>query len=256
MQHAGIRDLAHHLAARAVIFGNADGLAKLWRRQAAQAGRHGRDPQRVPGARRVIVGDGGMKRQPGPPGNLVAKRDEHQRLGAAHRLGLFGQRQQRRNDGHADMAFDRIVAVMRVEIVGLGRGGIGGPGKTGLAPVEQHPRLVGRVAGTVEQAGGIAGDAACLHRAGGGGNAKRVEKHQRGIAARGVRHILGSKTEREIRHPRHHSVHCAFHLPLPVGCVRLVYGRPARPDIRPSAVRRRHRMAACPERWRHAACRE
>ena len=74
------------------------------------------------------------------------------------------------------MAFDRIVAVMRVEIVGLGRGGIGGPSKTGLAPVEKHPRPVGRVAGTVEQAGGIAGDAAGLHRAGGGGDAKRVEK--------------------------------------------------------------------------------
>ena len=29
MQHAGIRDLAHHLAAGAMIFGDADGLAKL-----------------------------------------------------------------------------------------------------------------------------------------------------------------------------------------------------------------------------------
>ena len=29
MQHAGVRDLAHHLAAGAVIFGDADGLAKL-----------------------------------------------------------------------------------------------------------------------------------------------------------------------------------------------------------------------------------
>ena len=170
-----------------------------------------------------------MKRQTGTPGNLVAKRDEHQRFGATHRLGLFGQRQQRRNDGHANMAFHRIVAVMRVEIIGLGGGGISSSGKAGLAPIEQHPRPVGRVTGAVEQAGDIAGDAACLHRTGGGGNAKCVEKHQRSIAARGVRHILRSKVEREIRHPRHHSVHCAFHLPLPVGCVRMFCGRPARP---------------------------
>ena len=75
-----------------------------------------------------------MKRQAGPPGYLVTKRDEHQRLGATYRLGLFGQRQQRRNDGHADMAFHRIVAVMRVEIVCLGRSGIRGPGQTASRP--------------------------------------------------------------------------------------------------------------------------
>ena len=80
MEHAGAGDLAHHLASRAVIFGDADGLAELRGRQPADPRCERRDAKRVPRPGCVIVADGRMKRQTGTPGNLVAKRDQRQRL--------------------------------------------------------------------------------------------------------------------------------------------------------------------------------
>ena len=121
MKHGGAGDLAHHLASWAVIFG---------------------DAKRVPRAGGVIVAGRGMKREAGTASNLVTRRDQCQRLVAANVVTLFGQRQQRQNDGNADTPLERLVAVMRVKILGLCRRRLGRAGKADLPPVKQHWRLL------------------------------------------------------------------------------------------------------------------
>ena len=83
-----------------------------------------------------------MKRKAGAAGDLVSQRHQHQGLGPVAQPTLLGKRQKRRNDGDPDMTLHRVVAVMGIQIVGLGGSGIGGPGKAGPAAVKQHPRAV------------------------------------------------------------------------------------------------------------------
>ena len=189
MKHARAGDLAHHLASRPVIFGDADGLAELRPRQPADPRCESRNAKGVPRPGSVVVADGRMKRQTGTPGDLVAKSDQRQRLVPADRIGLLGQCKQRRDNRDPDMALDRIVTVMRVQIVGLGRGGIGGPGKADTPSVEQHRRLEGRVTGGIESCCRITRKMARIHRGGGRGNPERVEAHESCSTARLSRHI-------------------------------------------------------------------
>ena len=60
MQHRGIVDLAHHLAARSVIFGDAQRLAQNRRAAATQPRAQRRNAQGVPGPGRVIIARGRM----------------------------------------------------------------------------------------------------------------------------------------------------------------------------------------------------
>ena len=130
-----------------------------------------------------------MKRKTGTPGNLVAKSDQRQRLVPADRTGLLGQCKQGRDHGDPDVALDRIVTVMRVQIVGLRCGGIGGPGKADTPSVEQHRRLEGRVTGGIEACCRITGEMARIHRGGGRGNPERVKAHESCRTARLSRQI-------------------------------------------------------------------
>ena len=135
MQHRRVGDLAHHLAARTMIFGNAESLAQLIVVQVPEPRRHGGDAEPVPGAGGVVVarrwraarcrpGQRSRSRRPGPPELPPAE------LGQA-----FGKGRERRHNDHADMALGRAVAVMTVEIVDLR-----GQRKRGAGLADAHGR--------------------------------------------------------------------------------------------------------------------
>jgi hypothetical protein len=88
----------------------------------------------------------------------------------------LSQRRQRRDDGNADMAFGGAVAVMAVEIVGLGGGGIGCAGDAHAPAVEQHARRKTVGIACMEQGCNVAANLPGLHRRCGRRYPQRIEK--------------------------------------------------------------------------------
>ena len=76
LHHGRMVDAAQHLAARAVIFGGAERVARLLRREAEPSRRDRRAAERVPGAGGVIIRRRRMERDAGAERDLVA---HHQR---------------------------------------------------------------------------------------------------------------------------------------------------------------------------------
>ncbi len=187
MQHRRRGDLAHHLAARAVILGNAERFAQLRFVKPAQACGDCRHAERIPGARGVIVAHRCMQGDAGPAGDFVADDQGRQRFRSGQVGPGLRQRGKRRHHSDTDMALGGAVAIVAVEVVDLRGNGIGRAGNTGAASVEQHAGRVLRVGGTIEQDGGIAGDAPCLHRPGGDGDTERIEQK----VSRLLQHRLG-----------------------------------------------------------------
>ena len=196
MQHRRGGDLAHHLAARAVIFGNAERLAQLPVAEPSQACRHGGHAERIPCARRMIVRHGRMQCDAGPAGDFVADGQGRQCLRSAKVGTRLGKRRQRRHHHHADMALGRAVSVMTVEIVDLRRCCIGRARDADAAAVEKHARRMLWVARAVEQGSGVTGDPARFHRAGRNRNSDRVQQQ----VARLIQHCARENRSRAPQH--------------------------------------------------------
>ena len=134
LDHGRIVDAAHHLAARAVVLGNAQRLAGRCRVEPHDARADGRDPERHPGARRVIFGGRCVQRDAGADCHLVAENQMAERLGAAQPRPVAGKGQQPGNRAAAGMALGQRVAVMRVETIDRRRIGKRRAGSTGRPP--------------------------------------------------------------------------------------------------------------------------
>ena len=138
MQHGGAVDHPHHLAARPVIFGDAEGLAQLVGAELQQPRADGGHREGVPGAGGVIVRDRAVQGDAGPRTDLIAQHQRRDRLRRVDGRGHLGEGDEGGDRHHADMALGRVVAVMAVEIVDLGRRGEGGPRRAHGPSVEHH----------------------------------------------------------------------------------------------------------------------
>src|SRR5690348_7663531 len=92
------------------------------------------------------------------------------------------------------MALGRVVAVVSVQIIDLGRGGKGGAGRAHQAPVEEHARGGRASAGSEAIEGEGAGDARGLKLARGGGNTQGVEEQK----SREMPNLRGEMAELEL----------------------------------------------------------
>jgi hypothetical protein len=132
-------DAAHHLAARAVILGGAERVARALRIEAQDARADRRAAERVPGAGGVIVARGRVQRHAGAGRDLVAHHEGRDERAPVGHLVLVGEGKERRQQRHAGMALGEPVAVMGIERVD-GRGTrIGRAGHADAAPVEHQP---------------------------------------------------------------------------------------------------------------------
>ena len=173
LDHGGMVDAAHHLAAGAVIFGDAQRVAGgvAVKPQQARAGGGGCD--RAPGAGGMVVGGGGVLGNRGAGAEFIThgERGEDVFAGETGR----GKRQQRGQQRAADMALGGVEAVMAIEAVDAHARGKGDTGGRGGAGVKEH-RLRAR-----ELAAGMGGDdVGEPGHAGRGGDADEIEQRQAG----------------------------------------------------------------------------
>jgi hypothetical protein len=138
-------DAAHHLAARAVILGDAERVPRRLAIELQQARGDASATERVPGAGGMIVGDAAVKGDAGADRDLIADDQSGQKLAAVQPIGRdepfgVGDGQQRRQDRDTGMALGQRVPVMRVE--GIDRRGAGESraGRAGATAIEDQAR--------------------------------------------------------------------------------------------------------------------
>ena len=176
MEHRGVGDLAHHLAAWAMILGDAQGLAQRILSVAAQAATKGRHAERIPGAGCVVVTDRTMQCDGRAGCNFVGDDHGNERVACGESRVMLGKGAQGRDHGTADMAFGRVQPVMGVEIVDLAGQGKGCTRQPGLPPIkEERGAILGR-GRRQEPHGVVTGNAPGVQRRGPGADTERVQQ--------------------------------------------------------------------------------
>ena len=225
MQHGWICNLAHHLAAGAVILSNAQSLAQYVLILSAQTRGHCGNAQRIPRTGRVIITDGVVQRQSRAASHLIPNDEGSQRLRPGQIRKFLRQHRQCWRGDNAYMPFDRIVPIMAIKIVSLRGGGKSSARQTGHPPVKQHACAVIRISAPIQPHGSLAGQNTRLHRRGRDADAQRVQQQQsRPFHDRG-RNVLGPQAQCEPRdlgessalaiYDVGHFVHAKITSPLP-----------------------------------------
>ncbi len=200
VEHGRRCDLAHHLAAGAVVFRDAERLAKLSGGHAPQARRHGSHAKRVPGARGVVVGGRGMQSDARATRHFVAHDQRRQRLGPGEVGPVLGQGGERRQPHDPDVTLGRVVAVVAVEVVDVRGAREGGARQAGLAAVEEDPRGVALIPCPMQQRRHPSRQDAGLRGSRRSADAERVEQQQSRPVPCGLGKVLGPEAEDEIGH--------------------------------------------------------
>ncbi len=119
LDHRRMIDHAHDLAARPVIFRDADRFARLrlaeFQPACAQPGAAGRPPR----AGTVVIAARRVLRDPRPRRDLVTQHERGEELARTYRAFRVHQRQQRRQDRHARVPFGQDVPVVAVQAVDI-----------------------------------------------------------------------------------------------------------------------------------------
>ena len=170
LDHCRGVDTAHHLAAGAVIFGDAERVSGGFGGQVPQACAGGGGGDGAPAARCVIVGHGGVLRHGGARAKFIAQHDGCEEIAPGYAL-CVAQHQRGGEKRSADMALGRVeavVTVQRVDCHACRQGRARGRSRT---PVKQHGQRA------AEFGMGVAADdpgQPCAQPA--GGNADQVEQ--------------------------------------------------------------------------------
>ena len=136
-EHGGMVNAAHHLAAGAVIFGNAQRVTGLIGGQASQPRPGGCGGHGAPTARGVVIGHRGVLGQSGPCAKLVSQGDGCQKFDAGG-PGLVRQSQCGRKQRAPDVPLGRVVPIMAIQRVDGHARGQRNTRRAGRACLKEH----------------------------------------------------------------------------------------------------------------------